>query len=102
MTESILRAAELTAFGVQVLYNGNTTSGTLGKWPYPPYFWWESGAAWGAMVEYYHYTKDAKYLNVTYQALISQLGPAYDFNMPSEAFDEGNDDQGFCHYSPRV
>ena len=47
------------------------------------------------MVEYYHYTGDRSYLNVTYRGLISQLGPAHDFNMPSETFDEGNDDQAF-------
>lgn len=47
------------------------------------------------MMGYWHYTGDASYTNVTYNALVSQLGPAYDFNMPSEAFDEGNDDQGF-------
>jgi len=97
LPDSVLRAAGITAYGVQALYDGNQTHGVLGKWPYPPYFWWESGAAWGAMVEYYHYTKDPTYLNVTYQGLISQLGPGFDFNMPSEAFDEGNDDQGLSH-----
>lgn len=96
-TGSILRAAQEAAYGVQSLYNGNSTNGTLGKWPYPPYFWWESGASWNGMIEYYHYTKDPQYLDVTYQGLLSQVGPAYDFNMPSEAFDEGNDDQGFLH-----
>ena len=47
------------------------------------------------MMDYWHYTGDSSYNNVTYQALVSQLGPAYDFNMPSEVFDEGNDDQAF-------
>jgi mannan endo-1,6-alpha-mannosidase len=92
---SIREAAALAAHGLQSLYNGNQTGGTLGKWPYPPYYWWESGGGWGGMMGYWHYTGDASYNNVTYDALTSQLGPAYDFNMPSEAFDEGNDDQGF-------
>ena len=87
----------MAASGVQQLYSGNQnqTGDVLGKFPYPPYYWWESGGAWGGMVEYFHYTGDTSYVNVTQQALISQLGPAYDFNNPNEAFDEGNDDQAF-------
>lgn len=69
------------------MYNGNTT-GVLAKFPYPPYYWWESGAAWGGMINYWHYTGDASYNNVTYDALVSQIGPGGDFVMPSEAFDE--------------
>jgi len=50
-------------------------------------------------MEYWHYTGDATYVNVTSQALISQLGPAYDFNNPVEAFNEGNDDQAFWAFA---
>lgn len=94
-TQSILNAAATTAYGLQLLYTGNQTGGVLGKFPYPPYYWWESGGAWGGMVEYWHYTGDQSYVNVTYDAVTSQLGPNYDFVVPSEAFDEGNDDQAF-------
>jgi mannan endo-1,6-alpha-mannosidase len=92
---SIREAAALAAHGLQSLYNGNQTGGTLGKWPFPPYYWWESGGGWGGMIGYAHFTGDLSYNNVTFDALTSQLGPAYDFNMPLEASDEGNDDQGF-------
>jgi mannan endo-1,6-alpha-mannosidase len=49
------------------------------------------------MVEYWHYTGDTMYNNVTYEALTHQLSlsPTGDFNIPSEAFDTGNDDQAF-------
>ncbi|EXJ88805.1 hypothetical protein A1O3_01869 [Capronia epimyces CBS 606.96] len=93
--ESILAASAVTAHGVQQLYSGNRTGGILGKFPYPPYYWWESGGAWGGMMEYWHYTRDESYGHATQQALISQLGPTNDFNVPAEAFDEGNDDQAF-------
>ena len=93
--ESILDATAVLAHGVQELYNGNQTGGTLGKWPYLPYYWWESGGAWGGMMEYWHATKDESYTNVMMEALVSQLGPNYDFNLPEEAFDTGNDDQAF-------
>ena len=64
-------------------------------------------------MNYWHYSGDASYYNVTFDALVSQLGPADDFVMPTEAFDEvgakrihcsepytltstqGNDDQAF-------
>lgn len=40
------------------------------------------------MVNYWHYTGDASYNGVTYDALVSQIGSAGDFVMPSEALDE--------------
>lgn len=36
--ESIRDAAALTAHGAQELYNGNKSGGTVGKWPFPPYY----------------------------------------------------------------
>ena len=39
-------------------------------------------------MNYWHYTGDDSYNDVTYNALVSQLGPAGDFVMPTEAFDE--------------
>jgi mannan endo-1,6-alpha-mannosidase len=109
--ESIRDAAATVAFGVQSLYNGNKTGGVLGKWPFPPYYWWESGAAWGGMVSYWHYTGDNSYVNVTYEALVSQIGPTNNFILPQEKFNtvlrragqtsaltdslQGNDDQAF-------
>jgi mannan endo-1,6-alpha-mannosidase len=95
--ESILAASALVARSVQDLYQPNATNGVLGKWPYPPYFWWESGAAWGAMIEYWHYTGDTTYNSAIYQGLTYQLSlsPSGDFNIQSESFDTGSDDQAF-------
>jgi mannan endo-1,6-alpha-mannosidase len=47
------------------------------------------------MMEYWHYTGDTSYNVVMYEALVSQLGPANDFVVPAEAFNEGNDDHAF-------
>lgn len=93
--QSILDAASTVAHGVQAIYNGNRTGGVLGKFPYLPYYWWESGGAWGGMMHYWAFTKDGSYNSVMMDALVSQLGPKYDFDMPVEAFNEGNDDQAF-------
>ncbi|KAK5957960.1 hypothetical protein OHC33_001150 [Knufia fluminis] len=93
--QSILNATALLAHGVQELYNGNQSGGTIGKWPYPPYYWWESGGAWGGMMGYWHATKDESYDNVMMEALVAQLGSNYDYDTPEEAFNTGNDDQAF-------
>jgi len=92
---SIMNASALLAHGIQELYNGNQTGGVLGKWPFPPYYWWESGGAWGGMMQYWHFTHDQSYVNVMMDALVYQLGPKYDFVRQEEAFDTGNDDQAF-------
>ena len=83
-SDSIRVAAASVVYGLQALYNGNRTGGVLGKWPFPPYYWWESGAAWGGMVNYWHFTGDNSYVNVTYEALVSQIGPTNDFILPQE------------------
>lgn len=81
-------------------YTGNVTNtpDTIAVLP-APYYWWEAGAMWGSMVDYWHYTNDSTYNNVTLQALVSQVGPAYDYIMPKQQFDEGNDDQAFWGFS---
>lgn len=54
---------------------------------------------WGAMLDYYHYTNDSTYNDVTYQALVSQVGPNYDYMVPAHQKDEGNDDQAFWGFA---
>ncbi|OCT44613.1 Mannan endo-1,6-alpha-mannosidase DCW1 [Cladophialophora carrionii] len=92
--ESIRGAAATIAHDLQSMYNGNRTGGVLGKFPYPPYYWWLSGAAWGGMVDYYLYTGDASYYNVTYDALVSQISDTHNYLPEAEKLDEpqGNDD----------
>lgn len=81
-------------------YTGNVTNTveTLAILP-KPYYWWEAGAMWGAMIDYYHLTNDSSYNDVTTQALLSQVGPLSDFMMPNQQFDEGNDDQAFWGFA---
>lgn len=54
---------------------------------------------WGALIDYYHYTGDSSYNEVTTQALLSQVGPNSDYMMPNQEFDEGNDDQSFWGFA---
>ncbi len=48
-----------------------------------PYYWWESGAMFNGMIDYWHYTGDAQYNDVIAQAIISQAGSSLDFMGPN-------------------
>jgi mannan endo-1,6-alpha-mannosidase len=54
---------------------------------------------WGALLDYYHFTGDSSYNNVTTQALLSQVGPDWDYMVPAQMSDEGNDDQAFWGFA---
>jgi Glycosyl hydrolase family 76 len=73
---------------------GNQYGQTPGILP-GPYYWWEAGAMWGAMIDYWHYTGDTTYNNLTMQALQWQVGPHNDFMPPNASASLGNDDQAF-------
>ena len=92
--DSIKQAASTIAYGMMSIYTGNQTGGTPGNLP-QPYFWWECGAMFGAMLDYYYYTGDPSYNEVTTQALLAQVGPTADYMTPNQTKTEGNDDQGF-------
>ena len=76
------------------LYTGNNTGDVPGNLP-QPYYWWEAGAMFGTMVNYYYYTGDDQYNAVTTQALLFQVGPNQDYMTPNQTKTAGNDDQGF-------
>jgi mannan endo-1,6-alpha-mannosidase len=81
-------------------YTGNVTNtpDTIAVLP-APHYWWEAGAMWGLMLDYYHFTGDSSYNNVTIEALLSQVGPEYDYMVPSHVKDEANDDQAFWGFA---
>ncbi len=68
-------------------YHGNEPGQTVGKLV-QPYYWWEAGAMFGQLIEYWFYTGDTQYNDVTTQGLMSQIGPKRDFMVPQEAWDE--------------
>ncbi|KAL6244780.1 hypothetical protein RBB50_008308 [Rhinocladiella similis] len=96
---SIRHAASMAAYSLQSFYNGNRTGGILGKFPYPPYYWWLSGAAWDGMLHYWLYTGDGSYNDITWTALVSQISPTNNYLPIAEMFDEGNDDIAFWAFA---
>ncbi|KAI1823612.1 glycoside hydrolase family 76 protein [Xylaria intraflava] len=97
---SIRSVASTIAYGTMSYYTGNITNTpeTIAIFP-PPHYWWQAGACWGAMLDYSHYTGDASYDEVITQALLSQVGPQFDFMDPQYASSEGNDDQAFWAFT---
>jgi mannan endo-1,6-alpha-mannosidase len=75
-------------------YTGNETGGIPGYLP-SPYFWWEAGAMFGTLINYWFYTNDTTYNDIVTQAMLWQVGPDQDYMPPNQTKDEGNDDQGF-------
>ncbi|CAK7238526.1 hypothetical protein SEUCBS140593_010777 [Sporothrix eucalyptigena] len=75
-------------------YTGNQPGGTPGLLP-TPYYWWEAGAMLGSLIDYWYYTGDTQYNELTSQGLLFQVGPYDDYMPPNQTLTEGNDDQGF-------
>ncbi|KAI3399544.1 hypothetical protein diail_6566 [Diaporthe ilicicola] len=75
-------------------YKGNEPGQTPGLLP-KPYYWWEGGALMGALVDYWYYTGDTRWNDITHQGLLFQVGPDDDYMPPNQTMTEGNDDQGF-------
>ncbi|KAH8653863.1 cell wall glycosyl hydrolase [Xylariales sp. PMI_506] len=86
-------AAKL-AYGLMKYYTGNDTGDVPGNLP-DPYYWWEAGAFFGTYVDYWAFTGDDTYNNVTFQALQHQVGADDDYMPENQTLSEGNDDQGF-------
>lgn len=59
------------------------------------YVWWEAGALWGTMVDYWKYTGDTTYNDIVQASLLSQTGPDRNYMEPNVTAFIGNDDQSF-------
>ena len=79
---------------MMTFYNGNKTGGIPGLLP-APYYWWEAGAMFNAMVDYWYLTNDTSYVDVTTEAILHQVGPENNFMPPNQTSTLGNDDQSF-------
>ncbi|KAI7784412.1 glycosyl hydrolase family 76 [Diaporthe eres] len=92
--DSIKQGAGTIAWGMLQWYTGNNTGDVPGNLP-DPYYWWEAGAMFGTLVDYWAYTDDDSYVDETYQAIQHQIGDDGDFMPENQTLTEGNDDQGF-------
>ncbi|KAM0264417.1 hypothetical protein ACHAQJ_000608 [Trichoderma viride] len=90
---SIKDGASTIAYGLMKYYNGNETGQVPGDLP-KPYNWWETGALFGTLIDYWVETGDDTYNAVTTQGLLHQVGANNDFIPANQTLTEGNDDQG--------
>ena len=81
--DSIKSAASSVAYDMMKYYNGNQTGMPIGLLP-DPYYWWEAGAMFGQMIEYWFYTGDATYNDVVTAGILAQTGPYNDFMPPNQ------------------
>ncbi|KAE8312713.1 glycosyl hydrolase family 76-domain-containing protein [Aspergillus transmontanensis] len=89
--DSIKDAAATAAYGMMTYYHGNESGQIPGKLPGT---WWTGGEVFMALVQYWYWTGDTSYNDVTKQALIWQKGHN-DYLPDNYTQDLGNDDQVF-------
>ena len=91
---SVLSVTSTIAYDMMTTYTGNQTGqipgllpGSLACDPNNPqiYCWWESGAMFGALINYWQYTNDSSYNPVVSQALQFQRGPDNNYNPPNQS-----------------
>lgn len=63
------------------------------------YCWWEAGAMWGSLINYWQYTGDTTYNSEVSEGLQFQRGPQDNFNPPNQSRSMGLDDQAFWSFS---
>src|ERR1700742_3087382 len=85
---SVMSATSSIAFDMMTSYTGNQSGqvpgllpGGLACDPNNPsiYCWWEAGAMFGALINYWQYTNDSSYNPVVIEALQFQRGPDNNF-----------------------
>lgn len=92
--ESIRTAAGTIAGHILDYYNTSDPDRPVGLF-IPPYFWWQSGAAWGSLLDYWYYTGDTQYNHYIKESLLAQVGENKDYVPLNQTTTEGNDDQAF-------
>ncbi|KAK9242683.1 glycoside hydrolase [Lipomyces tetrasporus] len=96
--DSIVHAAWVFAHGLITYYNGNQTGNTPGMFV-DPYYWWEAGAAWGSLIDYWFYTGDETFNEQVKSSLLFQVGSNNDYMPSNISTSEGNDDQAFWGFT---
>jgi mannan endo-1,6-alpha-mannosidase len=102
--DSVKSVASTIAHEMMTYYSGNETGGTPGLLPGPCasvecYYWWEAGAMFGSLINYWEYTGDDSYNPTVIQALQFQRGPEENYNPPNQSKNMGVDDQDFWAFA---
>lgn len=102
--DSIKSVAGTLAYDMMTYYKGNLSGQIPGELPGPPpnpsitnqgYFWWETGAMFGSLIDYWYYTGDSTYNDVVIEGMMFQTGSNNDYLPQNQTNGMGNDDQAF-------
>lgn len=102
--DSVRATMSTLAYDMMTYYSGNETGQTPGVLPGPCesndcYYWWQAGAMWAVLINYWQYTGDDSYQATVLQALRHQIGPDKNFNPPNQSKNMGIDDQDFWAFA---
>ncbi|KAF2199367.1 mannan endo-1,6-alpha-mannosidase DCW1 precursor [Delitschia confertaspora ATCC 74209] len=92
--ENVKSVASTIAAGMRKWYTGDRPGDVPGNLP-QPYYWWEAGAMFGALIDYQYYTGDTQYNDITTKAMVHQIGENNAFMPLNQTKTLGNDDQAF-------
>jgi mannan endo-1,6-alpha-mannosidase len=79
VADSLKNAASIAAHGMMSYYHGNESGQIPGKLPDT---WWEGGALFMTCIQYWHFTGDPTYNDVSSQGMLWQAGAGADY-MPA-------------------
>lgn len=96
--DSIKKAAKLVASNMMSYYTGMNPGDNPGNLP-DPYYWWEAGAMFNTLIDYWFYTGDDTWNDITTQGLLWQAGENKAFMPANQSKTEGNDDQVFWAFA---
>ncbi|EAW12358.1 glycoside hydrolase family 76 protein [Aspergillus clavatus NRRL 1] len=94
LQEHVKQVANRLAWDLVSFYTGNETGDVPGNLP-EPYYWWEAGAFFGTLINYWRYTGNDTYNDITTEAILQQAGAIGNFMPANQMHTEGNDDQAF-------
>jgi mannan endo-1,6-alpha-mannosidase len=105
---SVKTGLKTIADGMLSYYTGDEPGGVPGLLPGSlacnpanegTYCWWEAGAMWGSLINYWQYTGDSSYNAMISEAMLFQRGPDDNFNPPNQSRSMGIDDQDFWAFT---
>ncbi|KAF2260284.1 mannan endo-1,6-alpha-mannosidase [Lojkania enalia] len=93
--DSLKSTAKTLAGGIIGAYNSQPEGSVIGLFSGTgdPYWFWESGAVWNALIEYSYLTGDSQYDAIINEALRWQVGDANNFMPVNQTKVLANDDQ---------
>jgi mannan endo-1,6-alpha-mannosidase len=106
--DSIKDAAATIAEDMMQFYDGEEPGNIVGILPggmecnpeiEGVYCWWQAGAMWGGLINYWQYTGDDTYNGQIQRAIQHQKGPDNNFNPPNQSRSMGIDDQAFWAFT---